>query len=62
MEDLLILDDSGWSRAVDDATKEAFRMNELGLLGNVLHLKHRSGAFGEVNVVTLLGDKIDIYH
>ena len=58
----MIFGDSSWSREADDATKQAFHMSELGLLGDVLHLKHRVGAFGLVNVATLSRDKIDIYH
>jgi hypothetical protein len=62
MEGLMIFDNSSWSMAADYATKQAFHMNGLGLLGDVLHLKHRSGAFGAVNVATLSRDKIDVCH
>jgi hypothetical protein len=57
----MISDDSSWSRAADDATRQAF-MGEMGLLGDVLHLKHRAGAFGVVDVATISRNKIDICH
>jgi hypothetical protein len=58
----MISDDGGWSRAADDATRQAFHMGEMGLLGDVLHLKHRAGAFGVVNVATLSRNKINLCH
>ena len=57
----MISDASHWSKAADDATKEAFHVSELGLLGEVLHCKHLAGGFGTVRVASILQGRIELF-
>ena len=52
---------SQWSKAGDDATKEAFHVSELGLLGEVLHCKHLAGGFSAVQVASVLQGRIELF-
>jgi hypothetical protein len=61
MEGFMISGASHWSKAADDATKEAFHVSELGLLGEVLHCKHLAGGFGTVQVASVLRGRIALF-
>jgi hypothetical protein len=61
MEGFMISGASHWSKAADDATKEAFHVSEFGLLGEVLHCKHLAGGFGTVQVASVLQGRIELF-
>jgi hypothetical protein len=56
----MVSKDSRWSKAADDATREAFHESELGMLGDLLHCKHSTDGFGTVRVDRVLKDRIEL--
>jgi exonuclease III len=61
VEGFMVSDVSHWSKAADDANKEAFHVSELGLIGEVLHCKHQAGGFGTVQVASVLQGRIQLF-